>query len=200
MIVREYVPAIDQVACKACRKCEQICPAGAIALVKESKEMAVDLERCIDCQRCLDACPNDSITMLPRTQDQALGVDSSKLDQQEIKAICRKIGLAPGEAICACTFITAQELAGAVLQGAKTPEDVCAMTGIRRGCGIYCLVNLFKILEAGGVPEEERARSNLVHHPLNSLDIPEEQLRKLDAQFPQYHLLEDVSTIRKFRG
>lgn len=200
MIVREYVPDIDQSACKVCRKCEQICPAGAIALVKESKKMAVDLGRCIDCQRCLDACPNDSITMLPRVQDQALGVDVSQLDHQEIKAICRKIGLAPGEAICACTFITAQELAGAVLQGAKTPEDVCAMTGIRRGCGIYCLVNLFKILEAGGVPEEERARSNLVHHPLNSLDIPEEQLRKLDAQFPQYHLLEDVSMIRKFRG
>jgi NAD-dependent dihydropyrimidine dehydrogenase PreA subunit/bacterioferritin-associated ferredoxin len=199
MIVREYIPGIDSTVCKVCRKCEEICPAGAIALVKVGKKMVVDQERCIDCQRCMDACPENAIAMLPRTGDYALSVDVSELDREEIGAICRKIGLAPGEAICACTFVTAQELAGAILKGAKTPEDVCAMTGVRRGCGIYCLVNIFKILDAGGVKPEERAKSHLYHHPLSSLDIPDDKLRKLDAEFPQYRLLEDVSMIRKAR-
>jgi Pyruvate/2-oxoacid:ferredoxin oxidoreductase delta subunit/bacterioferritin-associated ferredoxin len=199
MIAREYVPRIDHALCKVCRKCEEICPAAAIAFVKEDKVMAVDVKRCIDCQRCMDACPENAIAMLPRTGDYALAVDISGLDQEKIAEICRKVGLAPGEAICACTFVTAQELAGAVLRGAKTPEDVCAMTGVRRGCGIYCLVNIFKILDAGGVQPEERAESHLYHHPLSSLDIPDDRLRKIDAEFPQYRLLEDVSMIRKAR-
>lgn len=200
MIVREYVPAIDDTLCKLCRKCEEICPSGAIALVRDSKIIAVDRKRCIDCQRCMDACPENAITMLPRTGDYALSVDVSELDQEKINEICSKVGLAPGEAVCACTFITAQELAGAVLLGAKTPEDVCAMTGVRRGCGIYCLVNIFKILDAGGVRPEERAASHLYHHPLSSLDIPDDRLRRIDAEFPQYRLLEDVSMVRKARG
>lgn len=199
MIARDYVPDIDSTLCEVCRKCERICPAAAIAFVKDSKEMIVDQKRCIDCQRCMDACPYNAITMQPRTEDYALSINVAELDQDEIKAICRKIGLMPGEAVCACTFITAQELAGAILKGAKSPEDICAMTGIRRGCGIYCLVNIFKILDAAGIQPQERAKSNLYHHPLSSLDIPEHQLVKIDAEFPQYHLLEDVSMIRKFR-
>jgi Fe-S-cluster-containing hydrogenase component 2 len=199
VIAREYFPGIDHALCKLCRKCEEICPAAAIALRKEKKVMAVDLKRCIDCQRCMDACPENAIAMLPRTSDFALGVDISGLDREKIEEICRKVGLAPGEAVCACTFVTARELAGAVLLGAKTPEDVCAMTGVRRGCGIYCLVNVFKILDAAGVLPEERAGSHLYHHPLSSLDIPEDRLRKIDAEFPQYRLLEDVSMIRESR-
>jgi NAD-dependent dihydropyrimidine dehydrogenase PreA subunit len=199
MIVREYVPGIDETACKVCRKCEEICPAAAIAFAKEAKRMVVSVKRCIDCQRCMDACPENAITMLPRTGDFALSVDVSGLDQEKIGEICRKVGLVPGEAICACTFVTAQEMAGAILKGAKTPEDVCAMTGVRRGCGIYCLVNIFKILDAGDVKAEERAASYLYHHPLSSLDIPDDQLKKIDAEFPQYRLLEDVSMIRKAR-
>lgn len=200
MIVREYLPDIDDTACRVCRKCEEICPAGAVALVREKKKMAVDAKRCIDCQRCMDACPEGAITMLPRSGDYALSIDVSRLDQEKIGEICRKVGLAPGEAVCACTFVTAQELAGAVLMGAKTPEDVCAMTGVRRGCGIYCLVNIFKILDAAGVQAQERAGSRLYHHPLSPLDIPKDRLRKLDAEFPQYRLLEDVTMMKKFRG
>jgi hypothetical protein len=74
------------------------------------------------------------------------------------------------------------------------------MTGVRRGCGIYCLVNIFKILDAAGVQPQERAKSHLYHHPLSSLDVPDDQLKKIDAEFPQYRLLEDVSMIRTFRG
>jgi ferredoxin len=199
MITRDYVPGINDASCKVCRKCEEICPAAAITLVKDSKKMAVDQARCIDCQRCMDACPDNAITMLPRTGDFALAVNIAELDQQEIRAICRKIGLNPGEAVCACTFITAQELAGAILKGAESPEDVCAMTGIRRGCGIYCLVNIFKILDAAGIQPQDGARSHLYHHPLSSLDIPDDQLAKIDAEYPQYHLLDDVSMLRRFR-
>lgn len=199
MILREYLPSIDHSLCRICRKCEDICPAAAISLAREGKKMAVDPGRCIDCQRCMDACPENAITMLPRESDRVLRVDLAGLDPEEIKRLCRRAGLAPGEAVCACSFITARELAAAVLLGARTPEDVCAMTGVRRGCGIYCLVNVFKILEAGGVTPEERIKSRLYHHPLDPLDIPEERLREIDARFPQFRLLEDVSLIRKFR-
>ncbi len=203
MILREYLPSIDQALCRKCRKCEEICPAAAISLArdkKDEKKMTVNPARCIDCQRCMDACPENAITMLPREADRALRVDLSGLDPEEIKRLCRRAGLAPGEAVCACSFITARELAAAVLLGAKTPEDVCAMTGVRRGCGIYCLVNVFKILEAGGITPEGRRKSRLYHHPLDPLDIPEERLREIDARFPQFRLVEDVALIRKYRG
>ena len=200
MISREYAPKIDDTLCKVCRKCENICPAAAIAFQKEHKKMSVDGERCIDCQRCMDACRYNAITMLPRTRDFVLSINVAELDQDKIKVICNKIGLMPGEAVCACTFITAQELAGAILKGAKSPEDISAMTGIRRGCGIYCLANIFKILDAGGVDQKDYNKSNLYHHPLSPLDIPEQQLKKINAEYPQYHLMDDVSDIRTFRG
>ncbi len=110
--------------------------------------------------------------MLPRTGDYALSVDVAELDREKIEEICRKVGLAPGEAICACTFVTAQELAGAVLLGAKTPEDVCAMTGVRRGCGIYCLVNIFKILDAGGVQAGGKGQEPPLSPPLELAGHP----------------------------
>lgn len=200
MILREYLPRIDHSVCRACRKCEEICPAGAIALAREAGKMAVDAARCIDCQRCMDACSENAITMMPREADRVLQVDLSRLDPEEINRLCRRAGLAPGEAVCACSFITARDLAGAVLLGARTPEDVCAMTGVRRGCGIYCLVNVFKILEASGITPEEREKSRLYHLPLDPLDIPEERLLEIDARFPQFRLGEDVSLIKRFRG
>lgn len=199
MIIREYMADIDTGICNVCRKCEKICPSGAISFVKKEKRVVVDQKRCIDCQRCMDACPENAIAMQPRTEDFALSVNVADLDQQKIKAICRKIGLMPGEAVCACTFITAQEVAGAILNGAKSPEDVCAMTGMRQGCGIYCLVNIFKLLDASGIQPEDKGKSNLYHHPLSSLDIPEDRLKKINEEYPQFHLLEDVSAIRKFR-
>lgn len=200
MIVRDYTPSIDYSACRLCRKCEEICPAAAINFLKEEKKMDVDERRCIDCQRCMDACLESAISMVLRTRNRSLAVEISELDQERIASICRKVGLAPGEAVCGCTFVTAREMAGAILKGARTPEDVCAMTGIRRGCGIYCLVNVFKILDGGGIQPEERAKSHLYHHPLSPLDIPRDRLRELDTEFPQYRLLEDVSLIRECRG
>jgi ferredoxin/bacterioferritin-associated ferredoxin len=200
MVVREYMADIDMEGCKVCRKCEKICPSGAISFVKKDKIIVIDQERCIDCQRCMDACPHNAITMQPRTSDFALSVNVGELDQHKIKAICRKIGLMPGEAVCACTFITAQEVVGAILKGAKTPEDICAMTGMRQGCGIYCLVNIFKLLDAADIQPVDRGWSYLYHHPLNPLDIPEDQVKKINKEFPQFHLLEDVVMIKRFRG
>jgi NAD-dependent dihydropyrimidine dehydrogenase PreA subunit/bacterioferritin-associated ferredoxin len=199
MIVREYVPKIDMGLCKRCRKCEKICPAGSIMYDSSQRSMNMDPDRCIDCQRCMDACASNAISMHPRANEFTLGVDYKEMDQLAIKSLCRKVGLMPDEAVCACTFITAQEVAGAILKGATSPEDICAMTGIRRGCGIYCLVNIFRILEAAEIHPPPMGRSYLFHHPLSPLDLDNHTLEKIHAEFPHFHIKEDVEMMRKCR-
>lgn len=52
-------PHIDKKKCKACGKCEKICPVQAI------KNKKISIERCINvrCMRCYEACPNKAVLM-----------------------------------------------------------------------------------------------------------------------------------------
>jgi ferredoxin len=47
--------SVDKEKCTRCKRCAQICPAGAITLVEEYP--VVDCLRCESCQRCVGFCP-----------------------------------------------------------------------------------------------------------------------------------------------
>lgn len=52
-------PYIDKKKCKACGKCEKVCPVQAI------QNKRISIERCVNvrCMKCYEACPNKAVVM-----------------------------------------------------------------------------------------------------------------------------------------
>jgi len=57
------VAVVDPEACVGCGACEEVCPAGAIAVHKIAR---VDRAKCTGCARCIAACPHRAITLKER--------------------------------------------------------------------------------------------------------------------------------------
>jgi ferredoxin len=190
MIQMQYSARVDKDKCTGCKFCERICPAGAITIVE--KKAVIDDDRCIDCQRCIDQCDRENaVFRIPRPEEVVRFVDHSDLDPAEIKRICNATGVHPELSVCACSPVLGKELVAAVLKGAKTPEDVCAMTGVRAGCGIYCVTQIFKVLEAGGVALENPADHRWYKLTLSLKDISEDKAREIDRIYPHTCMAKD---------
>lgn len=48
---------IDAQACTRCGACAEVCPTGALVLVREEQRFYADAAGCIACGRCAEACP-----------------------------------------------------------------------------------------------------------------------------------------------
>jgi len=150
--VVNLVAVVDQEKCKGCKTCERVCP--VLAITVESKKAVVDGERCRGCANCEQRCPEYAIVMVKREQPVVVGVDVSSADYAQIEAICRRARLNPEQLICYCTGTRADEAAAAILQGARSPEDISFMTGARTGCKVECIQPMLRLLEAAGVKPE----------------------------------------------
>ncbi|MBW1788559.1 MAG: 4Fe-4S binding protein, partial [Deltaproteobacteria bacterium] len=99
---------VDEAKCTGCKRCEPVCPAGAIEMKEETA--AIDVDRCIDCRRCIDRCNKENaINRVPRPSEVLRYVDHSDLDAKQIKTLCGKAGLLPDLPICGCTRTTGRE-------------------------------------------------------------------------------------------
>lgn len=56
-------PVIEEERCKACDRCEEICPPKALA--RKGKDLIFDYEQCIRCFCCLEVCPEGAISIKP---------------------------------------------------------------------------------------------------------------------------------------
>ena len=56
-------PVIEEEICKACDRCEEICPPKA--LDRKGKDLIFDYEQCIRCFCCLEVCPEGAISIKP---------------------------------------------------------------------------------------------------------------------------------------
>jgi len=56
-------PVIEEEICKACDRCEEICPPKALA--RKGKDLFFDYEQCIHCFCCLEVCPEGAISIKP---------------------------------------------------------------------------------------------------------------------------------------
>jgi len=135
--------------CKGCKICEKVCPVLAIKVV--DKKAKVDSDACRGCASCEQRCPFYAIKMVKREVPLEIGVDVTKFDQDEIRKLCEKAHLNPQQVLCYCVGVRAEEVAAALLIGAKTPEEVSSMTGIRTGCSIECIQPLLRMVEAAGI-------------------------------------------------
>jgi ferredoxin len=139
---------VDDSNCKACRTCERVCPVLAIKV--EHKKAVVDPDRCRGCANCEQRCPEYAVVMVKRDQPLRVGVDVNTVNYAEVVALCAKAGLHPEEHICYCIGTRADEVAAAIIKGARTPEEVSLTTGARTGCTIECIEPILRLLEAAG--------------------------------------------------
>jgi NAD-dependent dihydropyrimidine dehydrogenase PreA subunit/bacterioferritin-associated ferredoxin len=146
--------------CKGCKTCEMVCPTYAIKVKREKGQIQVDRDasRCVGCWNCEQRCPEHAIEMVP-CKPFRLETDVSQFDYKQIEKLCKKARFHPKQVVCYCSASRAEELAAAILAGAKSPDAVVLATGIGAGCGIECNQPILRFLEAAGLTYERPKNS-----------------------------------------
>lgn len=140
---------VDKDLCIGCKICQKVCPVYAITVI-DKKAVVQDDRKCMGCANCADRCPKYAVKMVEREDPFDVGVDVNKFDYSKIREMCEKAHLNPEQVLCYCVGTRAEEVAAALLSGAKTPEEVSAMTGMRTGCTIECIQPLLRLVQAAG--------------------------------------------------
>ena len=145
-------PVVSKELCIGCGICTKVCPSLAITVVE--RKAVVNEKDCRGCGGCNQRCPVYAIEMVKLDQPYTVSVDISDLSYDEITKICEKAMLNPEQVICYCTATRAEEVAGAILKGAKSPEEISRLTGIRMGCKVECIQPILRLLDAAGIHPE----------------------------------------------
>ncbi|PNV60981.1 (Fe-S)-binding protein [Clostridium sp. chh4-2] len=143
----------DEEKCIGCTVCSKVCPADAIRFV--NKKPVLEEEHCVGCSSCVEHCPKDAVKMEALENPRTIFCDPSKFEDKAIEELCLKAHFYPKMEICVCTRTKAEEVAAAILAGAKTPIDLARMTGIRTGCKCCCAETPLRMLNAAGIDPGE---------------------------------------------
>jgi ferredoxin len=148
MAIIRFVAELDAGPCTGCKLCDLVCPSGAISMV--ARKAVIDDPKCIGCGRCVDRCPEDIMWMTERSEPLEKTVRPDEADQEKVAALLQTAGLDPGMSVCVCTLTPGSEIAAAIVKGARNLDEVSEMTGMRSGCGIYCVAPALRLLQAAG--------------------------------------------------
>jgi len=194
MKIVNFVAEVDKSKCKGDKLCEEICPTGAIQVVNKKSE--VDAEKCVACTRCSDRCPRDAVTMVPRDQLKVVMTSTADVDPLEIRELCLKAHREPTEPVCHCTGTFAEEIAAAIIKGARSVREVALMTGVVTGCMEFCVPVVQRMLKVYGVDIAEAGVPLVYDQTFSLWDIPQEAQQK----YAGYYLKEDTEFATKLRG
>ena len=64
MKVVNFVSVVDEQKCNGDKRCDNLCPTGAIKVVE--KKAKVDPDRCVACGKCEDVCREDAVKLMYR--------------------------------------------------------------------------------------------------------------------------------------
>lgn len=183
---------VDAEKCRGCKTCEKVCPVLAIKV--ENRKAIVDVDRCRGCAACEQRCPDYAVIMVKREQPILVQVDVAAVDYSQIEELCRRAKLNPEQIICYCTATRAEEVAAAILQGAKSPEEVSFLTGARTGCKVECIQPILRLLEAAGIkPEPPKDGWQWYGRTVTVWEIPEEVKRKYASR--GFYFEEDIKLL-----
>lgn len=170
-------PVVDIEKCKGCKTCVKVCP--VLAMSMEEKLAVPNLELCRGCGDCEQRCPEHAIIMVLREEPAMAKVEMEGLDYQAIINLCRKARFHPEQVVCYCTATRADEVAAAIMRGAKTPDEISFVTGIRTGCKVECIQPILRILEAAGIePKPSPGGWQWYGRTITAWEIPEEVKKK----------------------
>lgn len=195
MRIVSQTAAVDTELCTGCETCIPLCPTLAITMTDTGHrpKASIDGQACAACTICGARCPVQAITMVPRSVPLTLGVDVSGAPAEEVEAICHAAHMYPDQIVCSCTRVQAKEIAAAILQGARTPEDIARKTGARTGCAVLCISAVIRLLRAAGIVLNEAPGHQWYGAHVTIWDVPAELVPK----YPEYYLAQDREILDK---
>lgn len=105
--------------------------------------------------------------------------DVSLADYGKIQELCRAARFNPEQLLCYCTGTRAEEVAAAILQGARSPEEISLATGIRTGCKVECIQPVLRLLESAGInPKPPAGGWQWYGRTVTAWEVPEEVRKK----------------------
>src|SRR5258707_80200 len=117
---------------------------GKLAVLEDSK--------CVGCFKCVEACiPYNAISV------------RRDPNPPELRQLCAKARLDSQQAICMCTSTTAAEVAAAIIDGVREPEELTLATGVRAKCGMWCLAPTMRLLAAHGIEIERSSKDHRIY-------------------------------------
>ncbi|MEM0030967.1 MAG: 4Fe-4S binding protein [Sulfolobaceae archaeon] len=189
------VAKIDFAKCTRCGTCWSVCPTEAISWTPGDYP-AINTDICTGCEACKERCPTYAIDMIPLQTPKMIKVDISKVDYKKIEEISKKAFLHPKQVICFCTGTRTEEVAAAILLGAKTPEDISRMTGARTGCKVECIQPILRLLKAAGItPQPKPGRIAWYGLTTTVFEIPKDIREKYKSK--GFYFNEDEKLLRK---
>lgn len=181
MKVVNLVVKVDTQKCIGCKTCEKVCPVLAIRV--SDKLAVVDEDKCRGCANCEQRCPEYALVMAKREKLLVVGVDVNQVPYEKVADLCRKAKFHPEQLICYCTATRADEVAAAILLGAKSPEEISLVTGVRTGCNVECIQPMLRMLEAAGItPEPPKDGWQWYGRTPTVWEIPEEVKKKYNKR------------------
>ena len=183
---------VDETKCIGDQLCQTVCPSGAIRL--DGKKAHVDENKCVACCNCWDICQEEAIRMVRRNEPRFLGVNYMEVDQNKLTQLCLDAHLHPRQFICLCSATRVQEVAAAILKGARSLEEITSMTASCSGCTVYCVEPMLRLLKAYGIDPDLKEGRRLYNITPTLWDVPEDVARRYSA----YYLHEDKGVFRKF--
>jgi len=188
------MPVVHIEKCIGCKTCAKVCP--VLAMRVEDKVAGVNVERCRGCGDCEQRCPEYAITMVLREEPVTAKVNMEGLDYEEIISLCRKARFHPEQVVCYCTATRADEVAAAIMRGAKSPDDISCMTGIRTGCKVECIQPILRLLEAAGIePKPTPGGWQWYGRTITAWEIPEEVKKKYSSR--GFYFDEDIDLLNR---
>lgn len=154
-----------------------------------------DESRCLGCGNCEQRCPHRAISMVRRKDPFLIRVDMTTVDRVKVDEICRKARFNPEQIICYCTETRAEEVAASILQGARNPAEIGAMTGATSGCSVECIQPLLRILEAAGVDPGKPQGTQWYGRTTTVWEVSREVAEK--PQYKKFHFQDDQELLNR---
>ena len=154
-----------------------------------------DEKRCLGCSNCEQRCPHKAISMTRREDPFVVGVDMTTVAMEKVRALCQKARFHPEQIVCYCTETRAEEIAAAILKGAKNPAEIGAMTGAGSGCGVECNQPMLRLLEAAGVDPGKPKGTQWYGRTATAWEVPPEVAAK--PSYKKFHFQEDRDLLNR---
>jgi NADPH-dependent glutamate synthase beta subunit-like oxidoreductase/bacterioferritin-associated ferredoxin len=154
-----------------------------------------DESRCLGCSNCEQRCPHQAITMSRRDEPFVVGVDVASVDNQKVTELCLKAHFNPEQIVCYCTETRAEEIAAAILKGAKNPAEIGAMTGAGSGCSVECIQPMLRFLEAAGIQPGTSKGTQWYGRTTTAWEISREVAEK--ASYQKFHFQDDRNLLNR---
>jgi bacterioferritin-associated ferredoxin len=154
-----------------------------------------DEKKCLGCSNCEQRCPHKAITMAFRDDPFVVQVDMSTVDPQKVQELCRKAKFNPEQTVCYCSETRAEEIAAAILKGAKNPAEIGAMTGAASGCSVECIQPMLRFLEAAGIDPGKPMGTQWYGRTPTVWEMPKEVVN--NPSYRKFHFQEDRQLLDK---